>query len=289
MNKIYILAILIFAFGVFSAAAQDLIVLRDGNMIEAKVEEISPTEIRYRRFDNLNGPMIVINKSDVFSIRYQNGAVEVINSAPPANQQAPSANQTPAAEQQTPSIAQELHEARRQEAASKPKEPILDPKKLYFSLSLDPSGFLAGGPSLSGEFTKGSIITTVHVSFPTLALNSLSDDFGMGLGAGINYFWGGRIGGFYLGGMFEWNTYPYMGTYYHPYYTYNPSTDSYIGQYLNEKDDAHNFIFALNAGYKFITKAGIYFRTGASVGVSTSSYFPTAFYYKPDISTGYIF
>jgi len=45
-------AVFSFACGVFPAHAQDLIVLKDGNMIEAKVTEISPAEIRYNAFSN---------------------------------------------------------------------------------------------------------------------------------------------------------------------------------------------------------------------------------------------
>ena len=59
--------------------AQDLIVLKSGNIIEVKVMEISPTEIRYKRFDHLDGPVIVIPVVDVLSIRYENGRVDIIS------------------------------------------------------------------------------------------------------------------------------------------------------------------------------------------------------------------
>jgi len=65
--------------GVLSVYAQDLIILRDGNTIEARVLEISPTEIRYKRFDHLDGPTIVIMAVNVLSIRYENGRTEIIN------------------------------------------------------------------------------------------------------------------------------------------------------------------------------------------------------------------
>ena len=64
--------------GVASAYAQDFILLRDGNLIECKVEEISQTEIRYRPIDNLDGPVFVISADRVFSIRFENGTVHVI-------------------------------------------------------------------------------------------------------------------------------------------------------------------------------------------------------------------
>jgi hypothetical protein len=256
MNKFYILAALFFTFKVF-VSAQDVLVLTNGNMIEAKIEEISPTEIKYRRFDNLEGPLIIINKSDVFSIKYENGTTEVINPPPAPVQQVP-----------------------------KSTGPALDPDKLYFSLSLEPSGFLAGGPSVTGEFVKGGFNPLLHISFPTLALSNISEGFGMGLGIGANYFWNSRMGGLYLGGLFEWNMYTYS-IYYHPYYSYDPATDSYTGQTVITY--ANNFILALNAGYKFVTKSGIYFRTGGSVGVELSTHLPVGFFYKPDVATGYIF
>lgn len=64
--------------------AQDLIIAKNGNDIRAKVVEISQTEIKYKRFDNLNGPTIVIPKSGVLRINYENGTKEVFDSAPEA-------------------------------------------------------------------------------------------------------------------------------------------------------------------------------------------------------------
>ena len=80
MKRFYIFTILFFVMGwAYNVSAQDLIILRDGNTIEAKVLEISPTEIRYKRIDHLDGPTIVIMAIDVLSIRYENGRTEIIN------------------------------------------------------------------------------------------------------------------------------------------------------------------------------------------------------------------
>ncbi|MDR0312892.1 MAG: hypothetical protein LBI14_04785 [Treponema sp.] len=76
-----LMAIFLFLGAIFSINAQDLIVLRDGNIIEAKVLEISSSEIRYKRFAFLDGPTIVIEISNVLSIRYENGMVDVFNTA----------------------------------------------------------------------------------------------------------------------------------------------------------------------------------------------------------------
>ena len=56
MKQFYFFAaVFLFVGGLFAVNAQDIIVLKDGNMIEAKVTEISSSEIRYKRFDNLDG------------------------------------------------------------------------------------------------------------------------------------------------------------------------------------------------------------------------------------------
>ena len=56
---ITLLCISIFSFG------QDKIVKRDFKEISCKVSEIGTTEIKYRKADNLNGPIYSIKKSEV--------------------------------------------------------------------------------------------------------------------------------------------------------------------------------------------------------------------------------
>ncbi len=53
--------------------AQDIIVLRDGDIIQSKVQEITPTEVKYKKYSNLEGPLYTIEKSTVLSINYENG------------------------------------------------------------------------------------------------------------------------------------------------------------------------------------------------------------------------
>ena len=59
--------------------AQDVIVKKDGTTILSKVLEISGTEIKYKKWSNQDGPMYLINKSEVHSINYQNGEVELMS------------------------------------------------------------------------------------------------------------------------------------------------------------------------------------------------------------------
>jgi hypothetical protein len=80
LKKRFILtAAFVFAGWLSAASAQDMIIMKDGNTISAKVMEIHPAEIRYKRFDNQDGPMIIIPSAGVHSIRYINGTVDLIN------------------------------------------------------------------------------------------------------------------------------------------------------------------------------------------------------------------
>ena len=80
-------SVFIFISGQFSLNAQDMIILRDGNMIEAKIMEIHTSEIRYKRFDNLDGPMIILPKASVLSIKYENGVLDILNASSAAEQE----------------------------------------------------------------------------------------------------------------------------------------------------------------------------------------------------------
>lgn len=56
----------------------DIVIFKNGNEIKAKVIEIGLSEIKYKRCDNIEGPLVIINKSDVFKIKYPNGTEELI-------------------------------------------------------------------------------------------------------------------------------------------------------------------------------------------------------------------
>lgn len=59
----------------------DQIVLRNGDVIEAKVKEVGVNEIRYKKCDRQDGPDYTISKRDVLSIKYSNGEVERFTSS----------------------------------------------------------------------------------------------------------------------------------------------------------------------------------------------------------------
>ena len=65
-----------------AAHAQDVLTKRNGEQLAVKVLEITQTEVKYRRTDNPDGPLISLWRSDVLTVRYANGTQEVFNAAP---------------------------------------------------------------------------------------------------------------------------------------------------------------------------------------------------------------
>lgn len=62
--------------------AQDIIVTTDSKKIEAKILEISETDIKYKELDNLEGPTFVLSTQKVVSIIYANGKVSLFQESP---------------------------------------------------------------------------------------------------------------------------------------------------------------------------------------------------------------
>ncbi|MDA0682305.1 MAG: hypothetical protein O2781_03015 [Bacteroidetes bacterium] len=57
----------------------DNIILKNGEEISAKIFEITPDLIKYKKCDNLDGPLISIYKDDVFMLRYHDGSKDLFN------------------------------------------------------------------------------------------------------------------------------------------------------------------------------------------------------------------
>ncbi len=62
-----------------SLFAQDIIVTKDAKKIDAKILEVSKTEIKYKELDNLDGPTFILEVEDINSIIYSNGKVALYN------------------------------------------------------------------------------------------------------------------------------------------------------------------------------------------------------------------
>jgi len=60
--------------------AQDTLSMRSGENILVKVIEVGTSEVKYKKQDNLNGPVFSILKSDLLVIKYENGTKEDFSS-----------------------------------------------------------------------------------------------------------------------------------------------------------------------------------------------------------------
>jgi hypothetical protein len=74
-----VLLVLISVLITFSVFAQDIIVTREGKKIESKVLEINEYDIKYKNLENLDGPIYTMKKSEIATILYANGQVDVFN------------------------------------------------------------------------------------------------------------------------------------------------------------------------------------------------------------------
>lgn len=63
----------------------DIILMKDGTEIAAKVIEIGRDAIKYKRCDNLDGPLYIQDPSDASTITYSNGTTEIVKSQVPKN------------------------------------------------------------------------------------------------------------------------------------------------------------------------------------------------------------
>ena len=61
------------------ASAQDLIVKKDGTVIQAKVTKIGTSEVEYKKWSNQDGPQYSIAISDILAINYKNGEKETFD------------------------------------------------------------------------------------------------------------------------------------------------------------------------------------------------------------------
>jgi hypothetical protein len=78
MTKIVILLAIFFG-SMVTLSAQDIITLKNGDEIKAKVQEIGISDVKYKKFENVTGPTYTIMKTEIFMIKYENGEKDVFN------------------------------------------------------------------------------------------------------------------------------------------------------------------------------------------------------------------
>lgn len=80
------------AFWLFTlyTSAQDYIVLKTGEEIASKINEVGDTEIKYNKFENIDGPVYTIKTEKVFMLKYANGTKDIFNAQQEKTNQVPS-------------------------------------------------------------------------------------------------------------------------------------------------------------------------------------------------------
>lgn len=71
-----LLVICFMAATVTASLAQDVIKKKNGEGVQAKVLEITSTEIKYKRFDHQEGPTYTLAKAEVLMVKYENNSEE---------------------------------------------------------------------------------------------------------------------------------------------------------------------------------------------------------------------
>lgn len=88
VRSIIVMGILIILSAVPSLA-QDKIITKKAETIEAIISEVNISDIKYRKYSNPDGPLYTILKSDIASIIYANGSVEVFETEAAKRKPAP--------------------------------------------------------------------------------------------------------------------------------------------------------------------------------------------------------
>ena len=74
-----IITLLVFIVCVAMLSAQDIIITKDSKRIEAKIIEVTPTTVKYKKWSYQDGPDILEAKSNIAAIMWGNGEVEAFS------------------------------------------------------------------------------------------------------------------------------------------------------------------------------------------------------------------
>ncbi len=61
--------------------SQDVIVLKSGEEIQAKIVQVTDNDVSYKKFDYQDGPTFVVSKDKIFMIKYADGTKDVFGSS----------------------------------------------------------------------------------------------------------------------------------------------------------------------------------------------------------------
>ncbi len=77
--KIFCLTVIAFVATISFCFAQDVITLKTGEDVQAKILEVGHNDIRYKKYDFQEGPTYILLKSEIFMVKYENGDKDIFN------------------------------------------------------------------------------------------------------------------------------------------------------------------------------------------------------------------
>jgi len=66
-----VLLLAILCINVAYSFAQDIITLKNGDDVKALVQEIGDTDVKYKKFENQNGPVYSMKKSEILTLNFK--------------------------------------------------------------------------------------------------------------------------------------------------------------------------------------------------------------------------
>ncbi len=227
MKKLLIVS---FTLLVHFSIAQDVIVMKNGDELNAVVLEVGTESVKYKKYDNQQGPTYSIDKADVFMIRYENGSKDVFNT--------------------------QKEEPKKDEPDARPF-----PKG---SINFNPLGLLQFGPILQYEGKIGSssyIVPYFRYAYAGVATHAIWTEFdednelspgSAAVGLGFKGFTSSG-NSLYYGGLldYSWTTARFD-----------------IGQTSETKNDATSLAIISNFGYRWRSKGSSYINLGLLAGAA---------------------
>ncbi|MDR1121262.1 MAG: hypothetical protein LBM08_10125 [Dysgonamonadaceae bacterium] len=83
MRKIkFFVLLIVLSCSVNAVWSQDIITLKSGDEIKAKVQEVGLSDVKYKKYGNLDGPVYTLLKTEIFMIKYENGEKDIFKDEP---------------------------------------------------------------------------------------------------------------------------------------------------------------------------------------------------------------
>jgi hypothetical protein len=74
-------------FFITTVYSQDTITKKSGEIIAVKLLEVNPADVKFKMFDNQDGPVFTVLKSEIQTIKYENGTKSVVTETLPVELQ----------------------------------------------------------------------------------------------------------------------------------------------------------------------------------------------------------